>query len=420
MAHHIWTADVSRRGFMAGASGLAAGAVLAGTAGQAQAQEGQAAVGEVVRDANVPNELVGRPAEIENELRQPEARRVGWAVAGLGHFATSYQIPALGRARYSELKGLVSGNPEKAAEIARRTGVDQGSVYSYETFDQIADNPEIDVVYVITPNSLHRDLVVRAFEAGKHVMVEKPMATTPEDCEAMIAARDAAGKKLMVAYRAHFEPVNLMAATMIREGQLGDLTFMSSDHHRPLDPSTPKDQWRMRRELAGGGSFIDIGIYSLNGTIWFMDEVPSALSARTWSPEGDERFAEVEAVCTVQLRFPSGRLATLSSGYIADKKRIDAWGSQAVAVLDPATEYMGNQLRVSTSEGTEDKQSEFGSQVQFDREIDHLSQAILNDTEVLTPGEMGLRDVRLIQAIYQSAAETGRWIELNEDGSVAG
>ena len=116
----------------------------------------------------------------------------------------------------------------------------------------------------------------------------------------------------------------------------------------------------------------------------------------------------------------AGRLATLSSGYIADKKRIDAWGSQAVAVLDPATEYMGNQLRVSTSEGTEDKQSEFGSQVQFDREIDHLSQAILNDTEVLTPGEMGLRDVRLIQAIYQSAAETGRWIELNEDGSVAG
>jgi predicted dehydrogenase len=251
-------------------------------------------------------------------------------------------------------------------------------------------------------------------------MVEKPMATTPEDCEAMIAARDAAGKKLMVAYRAHFEPVNLMAATMIREGQLGDLTFMSSDHHRPLDPSTPKDQWRMRRELAGGGSFIDIGINYHNGTIWFMDEVPSALSARTWSPEGDERFAEVEAVCTVQLRFPSGRLATLSSGYIADKKRIDAWGSQAVAVLDPATEYMGNQLRVSTSEGTEDKQSEFGSQVQFDREIDHLSQAILNDTEVLTPGEMGLRDVRLIQAIYQSAAETGRWIELNEDGSVAG
>jgi len=276
------------------------------------------------------------------------------------------------------------------------------------------------VVYVITPNSLHRDLVVRAFEAGKHVMVEKPMATTPEDCEAMIAARDAAGKKLMVAYRAHFEPVNLMAGTLIREGQIGDLTFFSSDHHRPLDPATPKDQWRMKRALSGGGSFIDIGIYALNGALWYLRETPAALSARTWSPEGDERFAEVEAVCTVQLRFASGRLATLSSGYIADKKRIDVWGSEAVAVLDPATDYMGNRLMVSSSEGTEEKQSEFGSQVQFDREIDHLSRAILNGTEVLTPGEMGLRDVRLIEAIYRSAGEEGRWIELNEDGSVAG
>jgi hypothetical protein len=108
MAERIWNLDVSRRGFMAGASGLAAGAVLAGGAA-AQEAAGQAAAGGVVRDANVPNELVGRPAEVENELRQPEERRLGWAVAGLGNFATSYQIPALGRARYSELKGLVSG-----------------------------------------------------------------------------------------------------------------------------------------------------------------------------------------------------------------------------------------------------------------------------------------------------------------------
>ncbi|MBP1807320.1 Gfo/Idh/MocA family protein [Rubellimicrobium aerolatum] len=417
MAQDIFTAGLSRRGFMAGASGIAAGAVLAGAA---QAQESGQGAAEVVRGEDPPNRLVGRPAEIETELRQPEARRVGWAVAGLGHFATSYQIPALGRARYSELKGLVSGNPEKAAEIARRTGVAEGSVYSYDSFDSIRDNPEIEVVYVVTPNSLHRDLVIRAFEAGKHVMVEKPMATTPEDAEAMIAARDAAGRKLMVAYRAHFEPINLMTATMIREGRMGDLSFLSSDHHRPLVPEDPKDQWRMKRDLAGGGSFTDIGIYSLNGVIWFMGEAPEALSARTHSPPGDARFAEVEAVCTVQLRFPSGRLATLSSGYIADKKRIDVWGSEAVAVLDPATEYMGNRLMVSMAQGTQEMQSEFGSQVQFDREIDHLSQAILTDSDVKTPGEMGLRDVRLIAAVYRSAAEAGRWIELNEDGSARG
>ncbi|WP_210526496.1 Gfo/Idh/MocA family protein [Rubellimicrobium arenae] len=419
MAHQIWTADLSRRGFMAGASGLAAGAVLAGgAAGPAVAQQ-QGAAG-VVEGPDLPNALVGRPPEVDNELRQPETRRLGWAVAGLGNFATSYQIPALGRARHSELKGLVSGNPEKAADIAARTGVPDGSVYSYETFDQIADNPEIDVVYVITPNSLHRDLVVRAFEAGKHVMVEKPMATTPEDCEAMIAARDAAGKKLMVAYRAHFEPYNLMAGTMIRDGRLGDVSFMASDHQRPLKPEDPKDQWRMKKDLAGGGSFTDIGIYSLNGVIWFMGESPAALSASVYSPPGDERFAEVEAVCSVQLRFPSGRLANLSSSYIADKKRIDVFGSAGVATLDPATEYMGNQLMLKTSAGTQEMTSDFASQEQFTREIDHLSRAIMNDTDVLTPGEMGLRDVRLIQAVYRSAAENGAWVQLNDDGTAAG
>lgn len=410
MADPILNMPLSRRGLMIAAGGLAAGATL--VAGTASAQEGG-----VVEGPDLPNSLVGRPAEVDVELPQPETRKLGWAVAGLGNFATSYQIPALGRARYSKLAGLVSGNPDKAAEIAARTGVPTESVYSYEGFDAIVDDEAIDVVYVVTPNSLHRDLVIRAFEAGKHVMVEKPMGVSAADCEAMIAARDAASKKLMVAYRAHFEPINLAAATMIRDGSLGEVTFMSSDHHRPLVASDPKDQWRMQKALAGGGSFTDIGIYSLNGVIWFMGEAPAALSARTWSPPGDPRFAEVEDVASVQLRFSSGRLATLSSGYSADKKRIDVWGSDGVAVLDPATEYMGNRLMVSTADGTTEVGSDFGSQVQFDREIDHLSRAIIEGTDVLTPGEMGLRDCRLIEAVYRSAAESGRWIELNADGS---
>ena len=226
---------LSRRGLIAAAGSLVAGAALAG--GPATAQEAGAS-GEVVR-GEPPNRLVGRPAEVETELPQPLARKVGWAVAGLGNFATSYQIPALGRARYSRLAGLVSGNRDKALEIARRTGVEEGSVYSYDTFDGIRDNPEVEVVYVVTPNSLHRDLVVRAFEAGKHVMVEKPMAASSEDCEAMIAARDASGRKLMVAYRAHFEPLNLEAARMIEAGELGEVSFASSDHQRPSTPRRP-------------------------------------------------------------------------------------------------------------------------------------------------------------------------------------
>ena len=207
---------------------------------------------------------------------------------------------------------------------------------------------------------------------------------------------------------------------MIREGALGEVSFATSDHHRPLVPEDPKDQWRMKKALAGGGSFTDIGIYSLNGLLWFMGEPLAALSARTWSPLGDARFAEVEAVASVQLRFLSGLLANISSGYMGDTKRIEVFGSEAVATLDPATEYMGNRLAVKREAGTEEVRSEFGSQVQFDREIDHLSRCIIEDRDVLTPGEMGLRDCRLIEAVYRSAEAAGEWLELNEDGTIRG
>jgi predicted dehydrogenase len=402
----------TRRDLMLAAGGLAAGAALVGAGGASA----QTTAGGVVEGPDVPNSLVGRPPEVEKPLPEPEARRLGWAVAGLGHFATTYQIPALGRARKSRLTGLVSGNPDKAADIAARTGVATSHVYSYETFDSIRDDDAIDVVYVITPNSLHRELVVRALEAGKHVMVEKPMATSAADAEAMIAAAEANDRRLMVAYRAHFEPYNLETDRLIREGLLGDVSYATSDHHRPLVPEDPKDQWRMKKDLAGGGSFTDIGIYSLNGLIWFMGEPVEALSAHTWSPPGDARFAEVEAVAAVRLRFPSGRLAQISSGYIADTKRIEVFGSEAVATLDPATEYMGNALMLKTAEGNEEVSLQDGSQEQFVREIDHLSEVIMEGGEIRTPGAMGLRDVRLIEAVYASAAQDGAWLKVDPDG----
>ena len=195
--------------------------------------------------------------------------------------------------------------------------------------------------------------------------------------------------------------------------------FAAADHHRPLDPSLPRDQWRTRRALAGGGSLVDIGIYSVNGLIWFFGEIPVKVSASTFSPPGDARFREVEANFAAELVFPSGRRANISSGYVADKKRIDLWGSKAVAVLDPATAYRGNVLRVSTEAGTLEADTPDASDVQFVREIDHLSAAIRDDKAVETPGEMGLRDVRIMEALY-AAAQSGRWVELNRDMTMKG
>jgi predicted dehydrogenase len=233
----------------------------------------------------------------------------------------------------------------------------------------------------------------------------------------MIDAAKAAGRKLMIAYRAHFEPYNMEARRMAAAGELGKFWFASSDHHRPLDPSKPRDEWRMRKDIAGGGSLVDIGIYSLNGLIWLLGENPVAVSATTHSPPGDERFTEIENTMTAQLEFASGARANISSGYTADKKRIDLWGDKAVAVLDPATAYKDNKLTVSEAREQRQVIAEATSAEQFTSVVDHLSAAIRNNTGVAAPGEMGLRDMRIIEAIYRSA-DTRRRVELNPDMTI--
>lgn len=396
----------ARRLFLAG-SALGLGALAAG---RAAAQPATA----------IPPGPVGRPEpQLEEEPPLALAQRVGWAVVGLGHYTQAYVLPALARSRRSRTVALVSGNPDKARSVAARYGVNERSLYGYDAMERLADNPEVAVVYIVTPNASHAELTVKAFEAGKHVICEKPMANSPAECQRMIDAARAADRRLMVAYRAHWEPHNLRAKQMFDAGELGAVWFASSDHHRPLDPSRPRDQWRVKRAVAGGGSLVDIGIYALNGLQWFFDESPNAVAASMQSPPGDPRFAEVENVFTAELAFPSGRRATISSGYTADKKRIDLWGDRLVATLDPATAYQGNRLVVANAKKSEEVLTQETSAAQFTGELDHFSQVVAEGGAVRTPGEMGLRDVRLIEALYRAAAER-RWLDLNPDMTVRG
>ena len=409
----------SRRMFLqSSAIGLGAGAL----GGRAFAQGAALGSGGTPPGPDLPPNAVGRPQpEINGPSPRPAppARRVGWAVCGLGHFAQNYGIPSIVEGIDSKLTGLISGSPDKLATVGESWGVPDEGRFGYDMAG-LAENDEIEVVYVVTPNAVHEENVLAALGAGKHVICEKPFATTPEACQRMIDAATAADRKLMVAYRAHFEPHNVRLKEMIDAGELGRIDFATSDHHRPLDPSVTHDEWRMQRDVAGGGSLFDIGIYSLNGLIWFLGEVPNRLVAQTYAPEYDDnRFAEVEAICNVLLEFPSGARAQISSGYIADKKRIDVWGADAVAVLDPATSYQGNTLTVSRAEGPQQINTDMPSEQQFIGEFDHFSRAVRDGEEIRTPGEMGLRDVRLIQAIYASA-ERGAWVDVNEDGSMAG
>ncbi|NDV88283.1 Gfo/Idh/MocA family oxidoreductase [Aurantimonas aggregata] len=400
---------LSRRSMLKLAAGTAAGVALAG---QAQAQPENL--------PTIPDEATGRPfPEAELQMPLPPGERLGWCVVGLGSFALNQVIPAIARSQTARLTALVSGNADKAARVAEHYGVPDAAIYDYENFDEIADNDDIDVVYIVLPNGLHAEYTIRAFEAGKHVMCEKPMANTVEECRQMIAASERADKKLMIAYRAHFEPHNERALQMKEDGEFGDVKMVLASTMRTLDLSRPRDEWRVLRDLAGGGSTMDIGIYALNGALYFLGETPTALVASIANPPDDVRFREVEDMLTAQLTFPSGALVNLASAYTLNENRIQLLGTEGTGLLDPATSYSGNELRQTGPDvGTRIVPVSEPAARQFTGEIDHLSRAVMEDFEPRTPGAMGLRDVGLIMAMYASA-ERNAWVTLNPDGTMA-
>lgn len=399
---------LSRRTFLAGATGTVAGA-LSANGGRAQPAE----------LPDIPNAATGRPfPEAELDMPLPPGERLGWAVVGVGAFALNHVIPAITRSQTARLTALVSGNADKAERVAENYGVPDAAIYDYDSFDDIANDPNIDIVYIVLPNGLHAEYTIRALQAGKHVMCEKPMANTVEECRAMIAAADAADRKLMIAYRAHFEPHNQRAVQMKRDGAFGDVKMVLGTTMRPLDLSRPRDEWRVLRDLAGGGSMMDIGIYALNGILWFLDEPPTSLVATIQNPPDDIRFQQVEDMLTAQLRFESGALANLATSYTMSENRIQMLGTQGTGLLDPATSYSGNELHETGPEvGSRVVPVGATSARQFTGEIDHLSRAVREGFEPRTPGAMGLRDVALIKSMYASA-DRGGWVDLAPDGTM--
>ncbi len=381
---------LSRRAFVgaAGASLLAGGAL-----GQPGGAAGGGAVGR-------PDPSLGTPPP------QPEGRQLGFAVVGLGKLALGEILDAFAAARRAKLVALVSGNRAKAQRVAAQYGVPGDAIYDYSGFDRIAQDPRIDVVYIVLPNALHAEYAIRAFRAGKHVLCEKPLATTVADCEAMIAAGRAAGRKLMTAYRCQFEPHNLQAMRLLRRGELGDIRIVSADIGRSTDPRDPADQWRLNRALAGSGSLFDIGIYALNAARFLLNEEPVEVSARLHADPDDPRFREVEDVVAWQMRFPSGALFHGSTSYsYAFTNSIQVIGTRGLMTFDPSMEYHAFRLRVRA--GGNDRVIQWSPIDQFAREIDHLCAAIQDDVPVVADGEEGLQDVRLMLAILE-AGRTGR------------
>ncbi len=351
----------------------------------------------------------GQPLpKLNKPMPRPKDQQIGFAIVGLGAYALNEIIPNIGATEHCRLAAIVSGNDEKRNQVGEAYGVPKEHRYGYATFDRIASDDSVDVVYIILPNTMHREWTERAFRAGKHVLCEKPLAPTAEECEAMIAAGKAAGKYLMTAYRAQYDPYNLKAIELTRNG-IGKPNFIVADHGRILDLEMTRDQWRAKKELAGGGSLYDIGIYSLNGCRYLLGEEPTSVTAR-YHPGEPTPGVTVEEGIQWTLHFPSGAMANCSSSYrLAGNKRIHVQGSEGEVTLDPATDYYERNLYHHTEDGK--LAITIPQANQFAAMLDEMALSVKERRAPKTPGEEGLRDVRILEAIYR-AAESGGVVRL--------
>lgn len=331
---------------------------------------------------------------------QTPEKKTGYAVIGLGRIAGRF-MPAVLSTTNSRITGLVSGHPDKASRIAAQYGVPAASIYNYENFDEIAHNPAIDAVYVALPNSMHAEFTIRAAKAGKHVLCEKPMSTTVADAEQMIAACKAANVKLMIAYRCHYEPTNLRAIQLIRDGSLGQVQAIES----ALGFNSSPGEWRLNKKLAGGGPLVDVGIYSLNACRYLTGEEPENIAAFASVIDHDGRFDEVEENLSWTMRFPSGIVASCTTSYgcnmLGGYYRV--YGAKGWLEVDNAFIYEGQRLRADFSGTQLDEPNPARDPSQFQAEAEHFSHCIQHGLEPKTPGEEGLRDMRYCAQIYHSA-----------------
>lgn len=336
---------------------------------------------------------------------RPQVTPVRYAVVGLGHIAQVAVLPAFGNAkRNSELTALVSDDPKKLKQLSRRYEIPY--CYSYREYDQCLREGYIDAVYIALPNSLHCDFAVRAAKAGIHVLCEKPLAVTEQECRRMIQAADKADTKLMVAYRLHFEEANMNTVELARSGKLGNLRFFNS----VFTMQVREGDIRVKAEL-GGGSLYDIGVYCINAARYVFQANPTKVSASMVTGT-DRRFREVDEMTTAWLEFPGNRLATFVCSFgAADISMYEVVGTKGHVRMDPAYEYVG-ELQQNIVLNGKSRSRRYGGGDQFASELLYFSDCILNDRNPEPSGLEGLIDVAIVEALYRSA-KTGRPVSLS-------
>lgn len=336
-------------------------------------------------------------AAASNKLMGQDSQKpVGWAVLGLGGYATNNILPNFQHCKKSKLVALISGSPDKAKATAEKYNIPEQKIYDYTNLERIKDDPDIDVVYVITPPGTHHEFVMRALACGKHISCEKPMTGDVKQAVEMVETAKKLGKRLGIGYRCHFEPNNLEAMRLCKTGALGTIRTIRSEHGFTLGDWS---KWHHVRSLGGFGAISEIGIYAIQAMCYLAGADPIEVQA-TRDKGKSPLFKEIEDTNHFVLTFPNNITGIGATSYSWNANNYRVYGNRGRIAAEQATGYDNHMFDFNN----QPFQVEAGNQ--WARQMDHLSECVRDSGKTLiTPGEMGLRDVRIMDAIVRAGME---------------
>lgn len=342
--------------------------------------------------------LAFSPALAQLAMAKP-AKKLGIALVGLGYYSSGQLAPALQHTQNCYLAGIVTGTPSKAVDWAAKYNIPQKNIYNYQNFDEIANNPDIDIVYVVLPVFMHKEYTIRAAKAGKHVICEKPMALNANDCRDMIAACKKANRLLSIGYRLHFEPHTIELMRLGQKQVFGKVTNIDTGNGFTYngDPNA----WRLKKAMAGGGGLMDMGIYSIQGSRYTLGQEPLAVKA-TQEKTRPDFFKEVDETVYWELKFPGDQKVKGKSSYNHDWGYLKVQAEKGNFQLEPAYGYGGIDGLVNG------KPMNYPQIVQQAAQMDDFATCVTRNIKSRVPGEEGLKDMMVVDAIYRSL-DSGKW-----------
>lgn len=338
--------------------------------------------------------------ESQNNANRSPRKRIGVALVGLGYYSTDILAPAFKFAEHCELRGIVTGSPQKIPFWKQQYGIPDTHIYSYEQMHKVANNPDIDVMYIVLPTFLHKKYSVIAANAGKHVWCEKPMAMSVEECQSIIDACANNNVKLSIGYRMQHEPNTQTLMSFAGSKPYGPMRDIISEAGYAGQGFAP-DSWKMHTSKGGGSSY-DMGVYPINAARYATGLNPIAVTARYSNPM-PQTFKHTDPACHFELEFAGNLIAKCHTSTIEFVNHLRVNCDKGWYELQPMQTYSG--VRGRTSDGIA---LDLPIKNQQAKQMDNDALAILNNTQVLVPGVDGLEDIRVVTAIHQSALNNGQ------------